>query len=455
MRPQLTGKAKEFLNIAIPAILESLVTVIITTIDTKMISVLGKGAISAVSFTTQPKLIFFAIFFALGTTVTIFVAQANGKKDAKEGNYYFHTILKITIVLSLILGVVLWFLAKPIMMLCNRQPDTLDMSVTFFRIIMGFMIFQTVSTILNAALRGIGKTKVTLVSNTAMGITDILFNYLLIEGHLGFPRLEIAGDAIATVLGTAAACAISFIAILRNKDFLSFKGMLKERIGSNREALKSIGNKAGNIIFENLAMRIGFLLSSVIVSMLSSDETAVYSVAMILLNYSFAVGDGIQSGVVALTGQSFGAGNYDDFRQYTRIAEVFSLLSAGILCVIYITTAKPYYGMFFQDQAAIADGMKSSLIASALTVVQIFRIVQIGVMRGMGEVKDPRRIAIICVMIVNPLCSYLLTFPANFRVWGVWQASVITQGLWLVLSILLCGKHRKQLKEKGEFSHAD
>lgn len=341
------------------------------------------------------------------------------------------------------------------MMLCNRQAESLDLSVSFFRIIMGFMIFQAVSIVLNAALRGIGKTKVTLFSNIAMGLTDILFNYLLIEGHLGFPRLEIAGDAIATVLGTVAACAISIIAILKNSDFLSFRGMLQERIRSNREAWKAIGSKAGNVIFENLAMRIGFLLSSVIVSMLSSDETAVYAVAMILLNYSFAFGDGIQGAVVALTGRSFGAENYEDFRQYARIAEVCGLICAGGLCVIYLTTAAPYYGMYFSDGASIADGEKSSFIVSVLTVVQIFRIIMIGIMRGMGEVKDPRRIATLCVMIVNPVSSYLLTFIAGFRVWGVWGASVITQALWLVLSIFFCGRHKKRIIEKGVLSHAD
>lgn len=54
-----------------------------------MIACLGKPAISAVSFTTQPKLIFFSVFFALGTTVSILVAQAYGKRDEREANYYF------------------------------------------------------------------------------------------------------------------------------------------------------------------------------------------------------------------------------------------------------------------------------------------------------------------------------------------------------------------------------
>ncbi len=449
MQMQTKEKTEEFLKIAIPAVLESLVSVIIATIDTKMIAVLGKQAISAVSFTTQPKLIFFSIFFALGTTTSIFVAQANGKNDPKEGNYFFHTILKITILMSVILGIMLWFLAEPIMKLCNRQSDTLQMSVSFFKIVGCLMIFQAVSVVLNAALRGIGKTKVTLISNIATGLVDIIFNYLLIEGHLGFPRLEVRGDAIATVLGTAAACLVSVIAILLYSDFLSFRGLFRERMLANYEGLKSIGSKAVNIIFENIFTRIGFLLSSIVLSMLPSDETAVYSVTMILLNYSFAFGDGIQSTVVALTGRSYGSNDPKGFRQYTKIANIAGISCAGVLSVIYITMAQTFYGAFFSDHVSIMNGVRSSWIASGLTVVQIVRIVQVGVMRGMGEVKDPRRIATICVLILNPLCSYLLAFPAKCGVWGIWQGAVISQVCWLILCLILCQKHMMHLEEKG------
>ncbi len=212
-------QTQEMVKIAVPAVLESMVSVIVASIDTKMISVLGKPAISAVSFTTQPKMIFFAIFYALGTAASVFVAQAFGKKDKKEANGYFQLILFIAVILSIVLGAFAVFLAEPIMRLCNRQQDTLSMSVSFFRIIMMFLIFHALSTVLNSSLRGIGKTKVTLISNIAMGITDIIFNYLLIEGHLGFPRLEIVGDAIATVLGMAAALTVSIFLLSKGRIF--------------------------------------------------------------------------------------------------------------------------------------------------------------------------------------------------------------------------------------------
>lgn len=75
---------KDVLKIGIPAMIDSLVTVIVATIDTRMVSVLGKGAVSAVSFTTQPKLIIFSVIFALGSTTSVFVAQALGRTQRKQ-----------------------------------------------------------------------------------------------------------------------------------------------------------------------------------------------------------------------------------------------------------------------------------------------------------------------------------------------------------------------------------
>ena len=133
---------KDVLKIGIPAMMDNLVAVVVTTIDTRMISVLGPEAVSAVSFTTQPKLILFAVFFALGATTSIFVAQAYGRNDAEEANAAFHMILRISVVLAVILGILSGSLARPIMHLCNHQADTVEMSVIFYRIIMVCMVFQ-------------------------------------------------------------------------------------------------------------------------------------------------------------------------------------------------------------------------------------------------------------------------------------------------------------------------
>ncbi len=440
-------KIREVIQIAAPAVLESLVSVVIAAIDTKMIAVLGKPAISAVSFTTQPKLIFFSIFFALGTAVSIFVSQAYGRMDKAEANAYLLSILRLAVVISLMMGAALYFLAGPVMKLCNRQEDTLEMSVTFFRILMVFSTFQAVSVVLNAALRGIGKTKVSLISNIAMGVVDILFNYLLIEGRFGFPRLGVAGDAIATGLGTVAACGVSLAAVMIQTDFLSLRGFFSPRRAGSPEMHCSIREKAGNIIMENLFTRIGFLLSSIILSNLDSSRTAVYHVGMILLNYSFAFGDGIQSAAVALTGRSMGAKRFPALKEYFRICMITGIVCSLCLSILYTAGSTLFFGLYFSEDADIRDGFITSCIAALLTFLQILRIICVGGMRGMGEVKDPRHIATLCVFILNPALSLLFTAFFDFGIWGIWIASIITQTTWFVMGTVKCRKHLAMLPQ--------
>ena len=425
----------ELIGIAVPAILENLVSVFITAIDTRMIAPLGKTAVSAVSLTVQPKLLFFSIFYALGTAASIYVSQALGRKDREEANEYFHTVLRICILLSVVLGAGLALLAGPVMRLFSRQHETLAISISFFRIIMGFMIFQTVSIVLNAALRGIGKTRVTFVSSIFMGVVDILVNYMLIEGHWGFPALGVAGDAIGTVAGTVAACIVSVYFLLQYSDFLTLRGIIKN-IDRQHEAMVHIRSKTGNLIFENLFTRIGFLISSLIISGLSAEATAVYFVAMILLNYTFAFGDGLHSAIVSLTGRSMGAGSEKDVRKFIHQGRTVGLVVAIALSTIYIFGAEWFFGQYFTDTASVGKGVQYSYMAAALTVLQILRLVNIAAMKGVGEVKIPRGLATVCVMLINPLTGFILTYVLGYGVWGIWIASLITQIFWCLMSFI-------------------
>lgn len=425
----------EILKIGIPAVLESLLAAVVTSIDTQMISPLGKGAVSSVALTAQPKLLFFSIFFALGIAVSIFVSQAYGKKDRAEANAYFHWVLRLTIALSVVMGIALSVFATPVMRLFSRQTETLAMSVDFFRIVTGYMVFMAISTVINAAMRAIGKTNVTLVAGVLSGAVDILLNYCLIEGHWGFPRLEIKGDAIATVAGTVVSCAVSIVYLARHSDFLSLRGFFTVW-RRDRTMVRNIVGKSSHIVFENLFTRIGFLLSSLIVSCLSADATAVYFTAMLLMNYTFAFGDGMQSTVVAMTGRSVGAKQYDLFWRYVRWGRRAALILAAALSAIYLIGARWFYALFFSDAESVATGVEYTVCVAVIVFLQLTRIVNIAALRGLGEVKAPKRIAAFCVLVINPGIAYLLTIVGPYEVWGIWTASLVSQAAWCLMSYI-------------------
>ena len=443
-------KLRSIMKIAVPAIAESLAAVIVTSIDTKMVASLGAQAISGISFTTQPKLMLFAIFFALGTALNVFVAQAYGQKDRDAANSYLKSILKITIILSLILGAVLSVAAWPIMELCNRQPDTVHYSVSFFRIIIGLMVFHNISVVLNGALRGIGENRITLVSSLAMGVVDIVFNYLLIEGRFGFPRLGVAGNAIATVLGTVVACLISYLAIVKKTDFLDLKGVFSYSLRKDKERTDVIRIKAGDIVLENLFIRIGFLVSSIISSYLASSQTAVYSVGMILFNYSFAFADGLGKATLTLAGNSAGAGNTQEIRYYRKTIHRIGWACSAILSLLFVLGSRFFFGLFFDDPTALREGFYTSLIVSTLVFLQIIRIIDISVLRSIGQSGIPKKIAILCVLFVNPISSFLFTMVFPLNIWGIWLASFITQAVWFFAGTTQCRRHLKAMTSKME-----
>lgn len=430
----------EILTIGIPAVLESLLAAVVTSIDTQMISPLGKGAVSAVALTAQPKLLFFSIFFALGIAVSIFVSQAYGKKDKAEANAYFHRVLQLTVVLSIAMGILLSVFAEPVMRLFSRQTETIGTSVDFFRIVTGYMVFMATSTVLNAAMRAIGRTNITLVAGVLSGAVDILLNYCLIEGHWGFPRLEIKGDAIATVAGTVISCAVSIIYLVRHSNFLSLRGVLTVWL-SDGVMFRNIVSKSSHIVFENLFTRIGFLLSSLIVSCLSPNATAVYFTAMLLMNYTFAFGDGIQSTVVALTGRSIGAQQYDKFWLYVRWGRRGALILSAALSAIYLSGSLWFYSLFFSDAESVATGVEYTVCVAVIVFLQLTRIVNIAALRGLGEVKAPKRIAAVCVLVINPGVAFLLTIVYQYEVWGIWVASIVSQAAWCIMSYVKLNKN--------------
>ena len=106
------------LSVGIPAFLEALFTTFSSIIDSKMVSVMGITAISAVSVTTHPRLFIFSIFLAINTVTSSLVAKYLGRDDREAANRIFDTVLKLVIVLSIVIGAVTVAAARPIMTGC-------------------------------------------------------------------------------------------------------------------------------------------------------------------------------------------------------------------------------------------------------------------------------------------------------------------------------------------------
>ncbi|MBQ7706717.1 MAG: MATE family efflux transporter [Lachnospiraceae bacterium] len=431
---------KDIFEIGIPSFLETLFTTFAGIIDSKMVSEMGVTAISAVSVTNQPRLFIFSIFFALNTVTSSLTARYLGKKDRDMANRILDTVLKLVIILSIVASIFSVALARPIMIVFANQKDTMESSILYFRIVMGGMIFNMVFMTINSALRGCGKTKITFVTNVVSCLVNIFFNYLLIEGHWGFPRLEFAGAAIATVSGNVAAMFLTLWFAMKKDLFVNIPYCLEKKFKITKQSLHEIGELAKSCITDSLAMRLSLLFISGIVARIGSYQMAVYSVAMHLLNINFALGTGFQTSAVALVGRSYGASDKETMNAYKKQSVKLAMNAAIILAILTIVGGRWFFGFFSDDPEFIRLGSISCIFIGVITLAQTLKFVYSGCLQGIGAMREVMVASIVSFAGVNLITLIFLVLVFKVGLWGVWISSLLSQ---TVQAFMLCRYLRK------------
>lgn len=427
---------KSTLGMAWPAVLESFFVALAAMIDIQMVSNLGSYAVAAVGLTTQPKFLGLSLFIATNMAVSALVARRRGEERRDDANQVLLTALALTVGACIVISLLCVLLASPIIRLCGSAPDTHAAAVTYFRIIMGGMLFNVVSLVINAALRGSGNTRIAMITNVTSSLLNICGNYLLIEGHFGFPALGIAGAAIATVFGTVAACALSLFSLRHPDTFVSLPYLIRNRIRPKFAALRSIFHLSGNILLENLLMRIGFVATAVIAAHLGTSAMAAHQVGMNVLTISFSFGDGMQVAAVALSGRSLGEEKPEVAKAYGRLCQKIGINISVVLSILFLTLGRWFYGLYFEEPEIIRFGVQIMRFATVITLFQISAVIYMGCLRAAGDVKYTLCTSVISITLVRTLSTCALVYWFHLGLNGVWCGILADQTCRLILAWL-------------------
>ena len=400
---------KKNLSIAWPSVLEGALLSIINSVDTMMVGTIGLSAIAAVGLAAQPRMILLILGQSLCVGTTAVVARRKGQEDQKAANDCLKQSLIIITVLGLLMAAIGYYLAEPFMKLAGANEDTLEMSVTYFKVISLGLIFNYWSLCICAALKAIGQTKVTLITNLTANIVNVIFNYMLIGGHFGFPALGVLGAAIATTLGTMVSCIVAFYFVLRPGGYLRLK--LFEKFKWDMDSLKSVVSVGSSSIAESVFLRIGFLINSRLVAGIGTQAYATYQIVQQVSSLSFTVGDGLAIASTSLVGQSLGSKRKDLAMANVKITRKLSIVTSIVLMTTVFFTRGMLPMLFTDDPAVIADAALAFIVIVIGLIPQNGRIVYSGCLRGAGDTKYVAFISLISVAIVRPIATYLFCYP--------------------------------------------
>lgn len=408
------------LDMAWPSIIESFFVAFAGLIDSLMVSSLGSYAVAAVGLTTQPKFMGLALFFATNVAVSALVARRRGERKQEEANRILSTVLVFIIVAAILISVLSVALAGPIISLCGSNAETHDSAVAYFRIVMGGMIFNCIQMGINSAQRGAGNTRITMRTNVTSNTVNIVFNYLLINGHLGFPALGIQGAALATVLGTVVACIMSILSIRKPDGFISLPYIISHRIGPAFTCFTHLIRVGYSVFFEQILMRIGFMLTAVMAADQGTAAMAAHQVGMNIMGLSFSFGDGLQAAAVALIGRSLGAGDEKLAKEYGSICRMFGIIISVCLVLIYFFGARPFMSLYFEEENIISIGVGIMRVIIFVVVFQISQVVYMGCLRGAGDTLYTAVASTVSVTVIRTLVSYLGGYVFGLGIIGIW-----------------------------------
>ena len=430
---------REILYLAIPAVGEMTLYMMIWIFDTMMIGKYGgQLAVSSVGLSTEIIYSFFNIIIAVGvsTALTSLISRAIGSKDYKKAEIIANAGIKIAVVLALIFFSLLFFVPDKILNLAGATKEMLPLATRYAKISSFSFFLLTLSSTTNGIFRGIKDTKTSLYVAGSINIVNLFLDYVLIFGNFGFPEWGITGAAVATVAG-------NFIGILLQWSRLKklpFKISLFSYVSKKdiweiiRFAIPS-GLQEANFSLSRL-LGLTFILS------LGTTAFAANQIGVAIEAISTMPGWGVAIACTALVGHSIGENNPNKSQEYTLYSTIIASIFMGILACFFFFIPKTLISFFINKQEI--DVIRIGAICLQVAAFEQIPIAIVTVLgsyfKGIGNPKTPFYVSFFTNWFLRlPIAFYLISI-LRLPVYIYW---FITTFQWLVESVILYYLYRK------------
>ncbi len=324
-------------SLVIPIALQQLMLAVVSASDAIMLNLISQDKMSAVSLATQVTFVENLFLTAMTIGLSMLAAQYWGKKDVKAVEWIFVYVMKITVAVCFVFFLLSLVCPRLLMGLLTNEPVLIEDGAEYLRIVSPSYLLTGISQICLCAFKNCGRAKkASLISSLCM-VGNLFLNLVLILGLFGFPRLEIAGAAMATTIARGAEllwCAAE----------LSKKGSVKLRIRNilrnDKILCHDFWKYTAPVLGNEIVWGIGFTMYSVIMGHLGSDAVAANSVAGIVKNLVCCLCLGLGSGGGIMVGNELGAGSLKRARTYGDRLCVLSVL-VGIFSGMLLLVLRP------------------------------------------------------------------------------------------------------------------
>jgi len=421
-------------SLAIPIIMANILHTAYQLIDTFWLGRLGANAVAAVSISFPILFLILSIGAGLTLAGTVIVANHKGAENQVEVNYSSSQTVLVIFFISILLAVIGYFSAAPLMKLVGAGPEILDDSVRYFKFSSFGFVFLFMFFVFQSLMRGIGNVMLPMYIVLSTVLLNLVLDPLFIFGWGSIPGYGVAGAAVASVITQGISAFIGISILVRGKkgiqikwkhmrfDFTWVKRMFKLGIPSSLEQ----SSRAA-------AMTVMVML----VTSFGSEVVAAYGIGARVLSLIVVPALGFAMATTTLVGQNIGAGK---IKRANKIGDLsnniafFGLTAIGMLLFVF---AEPITRFFVpNDEQVIQDGaLFIKIMAPSFGLLGVQQVLN-GVFNGAGFTSASLLISVFSLWMIRFPTAFVLSHKTTLEFEGIWWAFPISNLIAAIIAFV-------------------
>ncbi len=374
------------LSMAIPIMISMLVQALYNVVDSYFVSQISQDALNAVSLAFPVQNLMIAVSIGTAVGFNSLLARSLGQKDMDKVNRSATNGLFLEVLSCLAFVIIGLTCSRAFYAVQTDIPGIVDYGTDYLTIVCGvsFGLFGAVT--MERLLQATGRTFYTMISQAVGAVTNIILDPILIFGLGPFPRMEVAGAAVATVIGQILGCGVGvFFNLTRNPEVkMSFKGFRPH--GQTIKEIYAVG--LPSIVMQSIGSVMVFGMNQILIAF-TDTATAVFGVYFKLQSFFFMPVFGLNNGMVPIVAYNYGARKPERIIKTIKLAVIYAtaILAAG--CLVFQVFPAQLLAMFEAEENASGDllaiGIPALRIISLSWLLAGFGIVASSVFQALNH----------------------------------------------------------------------
>ena len=341
---------RQLLRLTIPLFLQQLLRVSVDTVNSIMLGSIDQIQMSALSQANQIYFVFYAICNGLASGCAVLVSQHWGKKDYNSISLIIAHALRFMFVFSMVVSVLVGMFPHIFIRIYSSDPEIILIGSNYLRKVCLMYVLSGLSCLILGASRALEQVRIVLVTNIVAYSVNILIDYILIFGKLGFEPMGIDGVVIGTLLARLVEFLICGLFFFKDPSIPFMFKDLKKHDSNLRNMLIKVSTP---IVAHEILWSLGTSSGAMITGQMGKSAVAGYNVTNVLYELCATVGNGYLTAASVVLPMSLGKGETEQAKKQANSILAIAISIGFIMSLITILVRNSFIGLYDLDPQAL------------------------------------------------------------------------------------------------------